>query len=57
MNIALYVLIILGIWRKYGPLSKAGGIYGTTGKAGQNTMNSSASKLFDKACKGMKKGE
>jgi len=57
INLGLYVGIILMIIKKYIPLKKAGGIYGTTGKEGQNTMDGSASKLFDKACKGLTKGE
>ena len=55
MNIALYVAIIVGIFKKYSALKKVGGIHGITGK--DNTMNSSASKIFDRECKGLKKGE
>ena len=56
LNLALYVGIIFGIYKKYVPLKKVGGIYGTTGKEGKNSMDSSAAKLFDKACKGLEKG-
>ena len=57
LNIGLYVGIIYGIYKKYVPLIKVGGIYGTTGKEGKNSMDSSAAKLFDKACKGLEKGQ
>jgi len=57
MNIVLYVLIIVSVTKKYLALRAVGGIYGITGKAGKNTMDSSSSKIFDKACKGLKAGE
>jgi hypothetical protein len=57
MNIVLYVLIIVSVTKKYLALRAVGGIYGVTGKAGKNTMDSSSSKIFDKACKGLKAGE
>jgi hypothetical protein len=57
INLGLYALIIVGTFKKYRTLTKAGGLYGITGKDGKNTMDGSSSKIFDKACKGLKKGE
>jgi hypothetical protein len=57
LNTVFYILLIVLILKTYMPFSASGGIYGITGSKGSNSHQASASKLFDKACKGLKKGE
>ena len=57
MNVAFYVLLLVLVIRTYSPFSATGGLYGITGKKGSNSHDSSSAKIFNRASKGLKKGE